>query len=124
MTANNQPAEETEAILCRKLGLDRILQRDRSVLPHPRHGGSRGYPVCFRQEQLALAAAGLPTIVCARSIRRWQEQLVPYRQTGNTENENLRGFHQILFSFLVYIIHQRHLLRHIILLFIFLFFLE
>ena len=102
MTANNQPAEEIEAILRRNFGLDRILQRDRSVPPHPRHGGSRGYPVCFRQEQFARTTAGLPTIVCAPSIRRWQEQLVPYRKTGNKENENLRRFHQILFSLCIF----------------------
>jgi hypothetical protein len=50
----------------------------------------------MRQHPLALAAAGLPTIIGATTISRWKQRLVPYRRTGNKENENLRGYHQIL----------------------------
>jgi hypothetical protein len=34
------------------MGLSRQLQQTRRVLPHPREGGSSGYPVWFREEQL------------------------------------------------------------------------
>ena len=102
MPANNLPPEDTEAILRRNLGFSRILERPRTVPPHPRRGGSRGYPVCMREEQLALAAAGQPTTVCARTIQRWQQRLIPHRQTGNRENSVLRGLHQILLSTYVF----------------------
>ena len=71
MPANNLPPEDTEAILCRNLGFSRILERPRTVPPHPRQGGSHGYPVCMREEQLALAAAEQPTTVSARSLKKW-----------------------------------------------------
>ena len=102
MPTNNVPPEETEALMRRNLGFSRILQRDRTIPSHPRQGGSRGYPVCMREDQLAHHAAGEPTTVSASSIRRWQQRLIPHRQTGNRENTCLRGFHQILLSTFVF----------------------
>jgi transposase len=102
MPANNVPPEDAEALLRRNLGFSRILERPRTIPPHPNRAGSRGYPVYFREEQLVLAAAGLPTTVSASSIRRWQERLIPHRQTGNRENSILRGLHQTLLSTYVF----------------------
>ena len=70
MPTNNVPPKETEALMRRNLGFSRILERPRTIPPHPNRAGSRGYPVYFREEQLVLAAAGLPTTVSASSIRR------------------------------------------------------
>jgi transposase len=56
----------------------------------------------MREDQLAHHAAGEPTTVSASSIRRWQQRLIPHRQTGNRENTCLRGFHQILLSTFVF----------------------
>ena len=56
----------------------------------------------MREEQLALTATGQPTPACARSIQRWQQRLIPHRQTGNRENNILQGFHQILLSTFVF----------------------
>ena len=39
----------------RDLGLTRQLEQPRLVLSHPSRGGSRGYDVWYREEQLALA---------------------------------------------------------------------
>jgi hypothetical protein len=58
MPANNVPPEDAEALLRRNLGFSRILERPRTIPPHPNRAGSRGYPVYFREEQLVLLLQG------------------------------------------------------------------
>ncbi len=58
-----------------QLGLSRELEQARRVKPHPSHGGSGGYDVWFREEQLARAQAGEDVDVSVSSLRRWGERL-------------------------------------------------
>ena len=74
-----------------QLGLSRELEQARRVTPHPSHGGSGGYDVWFREEQLARAQAGEDVDVSLSSLRRWGERLHPYRQTGNKAREQVVG---------------------------------
>jgi hypothetical protein len=99
MPIDNTPLEEREATLRRNLGFNRLLEQSRTVPPaHPRNGGSSGYPVWYRQQQIDLYDAGQPIDVSEKSILRWKERIDPYRQTGNKECDVLRGQHQVLLS--------------------------
>ena len=49
-------------------GLSRQLQQTRRVMPHPSRGGSSGYPVWFREEQLEKWYAGEATDVSLASL--------------------------------------------------------
>ena len=51
-----------------EMGLSRQLQQTRRELPHPRDGGSSGYPVWFRDAQLAKWHAGEATEVSLSSL--------------------------------------------------------
>lgn len=92
---NNDPAD-TRARARRNVGAPRELGQTRARLPHPSRGGSRGYPVWFRQQQLALHAQGLPTTASGASINRWQTRLEPHRMTGNKQSEALVGLDQFI----------------------------
>ena len=83
-----------------KLQLTRELQVGRKSLPHPSIGGTRGYPVWFRQHELNRARDGLPTVAHPISIGRWLERVIPYRMTGNTEKRDLVGEDLILLGIL------------------------
>jgi hypothetical protein len=71
------------------LGLSRVLQVDRRV--DPSVGGSRGYPVWNRIEQLARRDAGEETVASKRSLERWDIRLLPYAMTGNKQKTQVVG---------------------------------
>ena len=76
-----------------KLGFSREVQQDRTKqAPHPSRGGSKGYDVWFRQEELQRVANGeAPTTAHIRSVQRWQNRLIPYQQTGNKARATIVG---------------------------------
>ena len=83
-------------------GLSRQLQQTRRELPHPRDGGSSGYPVWFRNAQLAKWHAREATKVSAASLYRWEERRSPYRQTGAPARTAIVGVDMIhLATFLI-----------------------
>ena len=76
----------------RNLGLECELQSFRNVPPHPSRGGSRGYSVAMQASELQLDDIGLETTASRSSLYRWrQEHFLPYKQTGNKENETIVG---------------------------------
>lgn len=95
---NNDPAD-TRANARRDLGLSRELQQQQAPLPEPSRGGTRGYSVPERLNELNrvdngehLAHASL------RSIRRWRTRLDPFWMTGNRQKEMLCGMDQVLLT--------------------------
>ena len=47
-------------------------------------------------------ANGLPTIACRRSLRRWNRQLLPKRQTGNKPRSQIVGVDMVnLVTFII-----------------------
>jgi hypothetical protein len=82
---------DLEAKACAELGFTRQLEQPRQVAPHPSLGGSSGYPVWHREEQLETWNAGEETDVSKRSLFRWSGRLEPYRQTGNRERSQIIG---------------------------------
>jgi hypothetical protein len=84
-----------------KQGLSRELQQNRTDLPaDPSKGGSRGYPVWARQDDLQQLQTGLPTRASASSLRRWTNHITPYQQTGNKARQNLTGDQLLMSIFL------------------------
>ena len=75
----------------RELGLTRQVEQTRRVAPHPRGGGSTGYPTWFRLEEIQRHLNHEPTTASAASISRWQRRILPYRQTGNRDRSQLVG---------------------------------
>jgi hypothetical protein len=76
---NNQPEAEA-AQWHRQRGISRVdaVPRDTQYLPHPRHGGSRGYD--FHTREMMVEAYRnyrhvLPSMI--RSIQRWVHRLMP-----------------------------------------------
>ena len=53
---------DLRAQACAELGLSRELAQPRRVKPHPCEGGSSGYPVWSREEQLEKWNAGEETL--------------------------------------------------------------
>jgi hypothetical protein len=85
-----------------EMGLSLQLQQTRCVSPHPRKGGSSGYPVWVREEQLEKWYAGEATDVSLASLYRWEEHLLPHRQTGNRARTTIVGVDMIhLVNFLI-----------------------
>ena len=91
-------------------GLSRVLKSDRPVLPsHPSRGGSRGYDLNMRNLVLddvlvsSVDEAAEKHGVSTRTIRRWLHRVMPYRQTGNKDRENLTGLDQFLLCLAVHI---------------------
>jgi len=83
-------------------GLSRQLQQTRRELPHPRDAGSSGYPVWFRDAQLAKWHTGEATEVSVASLYRWEERRSPYRQTGAPARTAIVGVDMIhLATFLI-----------------------
>jgi hypothetical protein len=74
-------------------GLPRLngVSRADAVVPHPSRGGSRGYEYNYRVDQLNDANQGLETKACGRTIRRWRNQLIPLKITGNKNEVKIRG---------------------------------
>jgi hypothetical protein len=61
------------------------------VAPHLSLGGSSGYPIWHREEQLERWDASEVTDVSKRFLFRWSSHLKPYRQTGNREWSQIIG---------------------------------
>ena len=59
--------------------------------PHPREGGSSGYPVWSREEQLEKWNAGEETAASEASLYRWSDRLIPHRCTGNRARTQIVG---------------------------------
>ena len=74
-----------------ELGLSRELAQPRRVMPHPRKGGSSGYPVWSREEQLEKWNAGEETGASEASLYRWSDRLMPHRCTGNRARTQIVG---------------------------------
>ncbi len=82
---------DLEARACAELGFSRQLKQPWQVAPHPSLGGSSGYSVWHREEQLERWDAGEVTDVSKRSLFHWSSRLEPYRQTGNRERSQIIG---------------------------------
>jgi hypothetical protein len=80
-----------EARACVELDFFRQLEQPQRVAPHPSLGGSSGYHVWHREEQLERWDAGEVTDVSERSLFHWSRRLKPYRQTGNREQSQIIG---------------------------------
>ena len=86
----------------RKAGLFRRLGITRTPRPHPSIGGTRGYSVEMRENEIWLHNNGFPTRASKRSIQRWNRRLHPFVMTGNAERDILVGLEQYrLFLFLL-----------------------
>jgi len=92
MDANARAAARSAA------GLPQELQQSRdNNAPHPRLGGSAGYPLWYREMVMDHAtlhgnqAASDRYGVSLASILRWTDRIIPYRQTGGSERSNLVG---------------------------------
>jgi hypothetical protein len=100
---DNQIDRQAEARA--NLGLDRLLQQPRynEVPLHPSRGGSQGYSVSQRQDELTAADAGLPTRASIRSHHRWRQDIMPRRMTGNKDKEALVGRDQFLLCYILFV---------------------
>ena len=75
---------DVRAQACAELGLLRELAQPRRVEPHPRRGGSSGYLVWSREEQLEKWNAGEESVTSQASLYRWSGCIVPHHCTGNS----------------------------------------
>ena len=82
---------DLEAQARAELGFSRRLEQPRRISPYPGFGGSGGYPVWYREQQLQRFNAGEAIDVSRRSIYRWADHLGPFRQTGNRERTTIVG---------------------------------
>jgi len=108
MNTGNQASNRARARS--RLGLSRELEVNRTNLPpDPSIGGSAGYPVWFRDRVLNIVNVHGPVAavnqcgISERSIRRWQDRLIPYRMTGGTERQALVGVDQLWFAICIFI---------------------
>ena len=69
--------------MVRMQGWHRTLSVPRVALPHPRHGGTRGYALAMRQSEITSFQLDFPTVASRRSIYRWQNRLHPFTMNGN-----------------------------------------
>ena len=67
------------------------LGQTRRIAPHPSRGGSSGYPVWYRQQQLTRFCAGMQIDVSVSTIYRWQKRLEPHCQNGNGPRTTIIG---------------------------------
>ena len=74
-----------------ELGLSRELAQSRRVAPHPRRGGSSGYPVWSREEIMEKWNAGEETVASEATLYRWSDRLIPHRCTGNHARTQIVG---------------------------------
>ncbi len=78
------PADVRAHQACAELGLLHELAQPWHVEPHPRQGGSSGYPIWSREEQLKKWNAGEETVASQASLYCWSGRIVPHRCTGNS----------------------------------------
>eukprot|EP00978_Attheya_sp_CCMP212_P037426 scaffold176038_cov34-Attheya_sp.AAC.1 len=65
--------------------------------PHPSHGGAREYPISERLRMLQMWHADLPVPASmVRSIKRWDDRMIPYRMAGNKGTRQMSGHHLLL----------------------------
>ena len=76
----------------------------RKIEKHPKFGGSTGYSVAQRLENITLKRRGLRCVASARSIRRWKLRILPYAPTGNKNCLKLNG----IFIYLLVLYRNRH----------------
>jgi hypothetical protein len=89
-----------------KNGLSRELEQVRTDhAVNPGLGGSKGYPLYFRNQVVNFAFDhGIHATLVKYSslsqatIYRWLNRITPYRQTGNKERAHVTGFDQFLLS--------------------------
>ena len=67
-----------------ELGLSRELAQLWRVEPHPCRGGSSGYPIWSREEQLEKLNTREETLASQASLYPWSGRIVPHRRTGNS----------------------------------------
>jgi hypothetical protein len=82
-----------------KKGVARVegLLRDTQFLPHPSHGGLRGYDIPLHQMMVEAYQAGNPAPPrMLRNVQRWISHPVPYRMTGNKASSKLSGQYLLL----------------------------
>jgi hypothetical protein len=85
-----------------ELGLTHQLEQHRHVSPPPSNGGSAGYPLWYRREQLQKWNEGEPTDVLQASLYRWADRPHPFRQTSGRARTTIVGVDMIhLITFLV-----------------------
>jgi hypothetical protein len=92
---------DQEAQARAELGFSPRLKQPRRISPYPGFGGSGGYPVWYREQQLQRFNAGEAIDVSRRSIYQWADCLEPLRQTGNRERTTIVGVD--LLSLITYI---------------------
>jgi hypothetical protein len=83
----------------RENGVARVdgVLRDTRFLPHPRHGGARGYDIPFRQMIVDAYRAGNPVPEGMKaSVYRWMKNVNPKRMTGNKAISELSGEYLLL----------------------------
>ncbi len=74
-----------------ELGFSQQLEQLQRVSPPPSFGGSGGYPVWYREQQLERFHAGEAIDVSCSSILRWDLRPEPFRQTGNGPRASIVG---------------------------------
>ena len=95
---DNDPAN-TRATTLSRLGLSRKTQiYHTGHYPNPARGGTRGYPLWLCTKAINLIETHGSIRVAARiidcstsSLRRWQHRILPYRMSGNNQQEQLPG---------------------------------
>ena len=85
-----------------ELGLPRQLEVTRNVLPDPALGGSRGYLVHQRLQEIVRAAGGDHTVSTRASQYRWKARMAPFRMTGNAQRKALVGRDQFLLNYFMF----------------------
>ena len=98
-------ATESEDLVAQarmEMGLSCQLQQTRCELPHLQEGGSSGYPIWFREEQLAKWYSGEATEVSLSSLYCWEERCSPHCQIGAPARTVIMGVDMIhLVTFLI-----------------------
>jgi transposase len=82
----------------RELGLTRQLKVIRREEPHPSRGGSRGYPMYQRLDELERWENNERTTASRASLYRWSDRIERYRQTGNHDRTQVVGADQLLLA--------------------------
>mmetsp|Transcript_21310 Transcript_21310/g.46250 ORF Transcript_21310/g.46250 Transcript_21310/m.46250 type:complete len:251 (+) Transcript_21310:345-1097(+) len=86
----------------RSHGMSKSIRVEREGIaeaPHPRRGGSRGYPHSERIRMLDMWKKGMPVPKdMLSSIRRWAKRPVPFEMTGGVKSSSMTGHHRFLLA--------------------------
>ena len=91
--------EDDAAEWRQRKGVARVegVLRDTQFLPHPSHGGSRGYDIPLHQMMVVAYQAGNPApLGMLWSVQCWRSRLFSYRMTGNKASSKLSGQYLLL----------------------------